>query len=150
MKEKPYRIVGSAAFGKCVCKVMYGTKKFVIVKCKDSMGSLKRIENSLNAFIRGGKNDPSGVYFHLFNYVTNNPGKKFKVEYLFESDSGYELLKKEQEEIDAAKRNPNFLNNQVEAYIPQYNDETEMYGWITKQEVLNFRRWQKNRQRNQR
>jgi hypothetical protein len=145
MKEKPYRIVGSAAFTKCVCKVFYGGRKFVVVKCKDSMQSLKRIENSLNAFIRGGVNDKNGLYFHLFNYVQQNPNKKFKVQYLFESENGYELLKKEQEELDKNKHNPSCLNNQIEAYVPNYNEETEMYGWITKQEVLNFRKWQKHR-----
>jgi hypothetical protein len=144
MKEKPYRIVGSAAFGKCIVKLKYGNK-FVIVKCKEAMSSMKRIENSVNAAVRGGTIDPSGLYAFLIQYVISHPDNKFKVEYK-ESDSGYELLKEEQQLLDVNKSNPACLNNQTEAYIPNYNEETGMYGWITKQELLNFRRWQKGRQ----
>jgi hypothetical protein len=144
MKEKPYRIVGSAAFGKCVVKLKYGNK-YVIVKCKEAMSSLKRIENSVNAAVRGGKVDQSGLYYFLIEYVLTHPDNKFKVEYIKESESGYELLKLEQELLELGKTNTNCLNNQTEAYIPQYNEDTGMYVWITKQEVLNFRKWQKSK-----
>lgn len=145
MLEKPYRIVGSVLHQACVIKLKYNAK-YVIVKVKDSMPGLKSIENGLNAFIRGGKNNPAGYHFHLYNYVKDHPGGKFKVEYLVDSESAYILLKREQEELDEGRGNPNMLNNQTEAHIPPYDPETDQYGWISKNAYLNFHKWLKGRQ----
>ena len=144
MKPKPYRIVGSVAHEKCVVKVKYNSK-YVIAKCKDSIKTLKMIENGLNAFIRGGKNNPAGFHFHLYNYVKDHPGGRFKVEYLLTTDNIYELLKREQEELDKGLADQNMLNNQTEAYIQPYDPETDSYGWISKNAYMNFNKWLKAR-----
>lgn len=147
MKQKPYVIAsGAMQAGQCVLKITYDGKKYIIAKGKEGYGTLKRIENSLNAFIRGGNNDPSGVYFHFFNYIKKNPHKNFVVEVLLESDSAYELLKREQTELDSGKNDRRFMNNQVNAYVPEWKDDTKMYGnWIPPHAVMNFRNWLKKR-----
>lgn len=142
MKEKPYIIRGNTWCEACVIKIKYGAV-YVIAKCKSQPATLKCIENSLNAFIRGGKNNPAGIYFHLFNYVKEHPGNKFKVETLLESESGYLLLKKEKQELDKGRSDYHFLNNQVDPLIPEYNDETDTFGWLTKNNVLNYKKWLK-------
>lgn len=144
MKPKPYIIQSSKFVEKCVCRINYGDK-YVIAKLKHLNQGLDRIENALNAYIRGGKNNPNGLYCHLFDYVNSHPGGKFKVNVLLESENGYELLKKEQMELDLGRKDPNFLNNQIEAYIPERDPDTEMYGWLTTNEVLNFKKWLKGR-----
>lgn len=144
MREKPYRIVGSVLKETCVLKLKYNSR-YVIVKCKNSIIGLKTIENALNAFIRGGKNNPSGLYYYLYNYVRDHPGGKFKVEYLLDSPNAYELLKKEQEELEAGRNDPNMLNNQTQAYIPQFDPETNSYGWIPMNAYLNFHKWLRSR-----
>lgn len=142
MKLKPYTIASGAMLaGSCVIKVTYDGKKYIIVKCKEAYGSLKRIENGLNAFIRGGVNNPDGLYFHFNNYIKKHPHKNFKVEILRESENAYELLKLEQIELDRGKSNKAFLNNQIFAYIPPYNPITLAYGWIPPHAVLNFNNW---------
>lgn len=146
MKKKPYVIAsGHDKHGSCVAKITYDDKKYVIVKCKQAYGSLKRIENGLNAFIRGGTNNPNGLYFHLYNYVKKHPHKDFKVQILLESDNSYELLKLEQTELDEGRKNRAFLNNQVSAYIPPYDEVNRAYGWIPPHAVLNFNNWLKRR-----
>lgn len=148
MKEKPYIIRGDNYCDQpSIVKIKYG-KKFVIAKLKHQSAGLKIIENALNAFIRGGKNNKEGIYYHLFNYVKEHPDNKFKVISLAESDNGYILLIREQHELDNNKRNPDFLNNQTQAYIPEYNSDTEMFGWLKKNEVLNFKKWLKHRRKN--
>jgi hypothetical protein len=143
MKEKPYRIVGDLwCETPALVKIKYGNK-YVIAKCKKQSSSLKSIENSLNAFIRGGKNNPTGIYYHLFNYVKEHPDNHFKVTPILETENVYELLKAEQQELDRGKNNPNFLNNQTEAYIPEYDYDEKAFGWIKQNFVLNFRKWQK-------
>lgn len=146
MKKKDYIIRGSYDVDGCIARVSYNGK-YIIVKCKEMFRSLKNIENAVNAFMRGGLNKPEGLYYHLLNYVKENPGHKFSAKAILVTDNAYELLKREQEELDAGRSNPDFLNNQVEAYIPQYNEDSGHYGWIDRGAVLNFRKWQKARKR---
>lgn len=146
MKDKPYIIRGNTYCEGSVVKIKYGNV-YVIAKCKSQPDSLKRIENGLNAFIRGGKNNPAGIYFHLYNYVKDHPGNSFKVQTLLESNSAYELLKKEKQELDSGKLLTNFMNNQIDPLIPAYDEETEMYGWIKKNEVLNYNKWLKSQKK---
>lgn len=145
MLEKPYTINGNFYNDTpCVVRIEYG-KKYVIAKCKNQHTGLKVIENGLNAFVRGGKNNPTGLYFHLFNYVIKNPNNKFRVKTLLHSENAYELLKLEQQELDKGANNPNFLNNQTEAYLPAYDYDLKSYGWIPQQHVINFKKWLKSR-----
>ncbi len=148
IKEKPYVIRGNNKNQMpCVVKITYGNR-YVIAKMKLQSAGLKRIEDSVNAFVRGGTNNPDGLYHFLLSYVKRQPQHEFKVKTLLFSESPYELLKKEQEELDAGDGNKNFLNNQKQAYIPQYNEEKEMYGgWIRRIDVLNFNNWLKNRKK---
>lgn len=144
MKPKPYVIAsGAMQIGSSVMKITYDGKKYIIVKCKMAYNSLKSIENSLNAFIRGGKNNPDGMYFHFFNYIKKHPHKEFIVEKLIESDNAYELLKREQLELYKGLMDRAFMNNQVNAYIPAYNEDNRAYGWIPAHAVLNFNNWLK-------
>ncbi len=144
MKDKPYIIAsGAMQAGSCVIKVTYDNKKYIIIKCKEGYASLKRIENALNAYIRGGVNNPDGLYFHFYNYIKKNPHKEFQVEVLLESASAYELLKREQTELNNGISDRRFMNNQVTAYIPAYNEDNRAYGWIPSHAVLNFNNWYK-------
>lgn len=147
MKEKLYVIRGNNKNQQesCVVKITYGNR-YVIAKFKTQSAGLKRIEDNVNSFMRGGTNNPDGLYYHLLNYVKRQPQHRFKVQTLLFSDNPYELLKREQEELDKGRKDKNFLNNQIQAYIPQYNEEKKMYGgWIPQIAVLNFNNWLKNR-----
>lgn len=158
MLAKPYIIRGDNYCDEsCVVEISYGffdtkaqreaPKPYVIAKMKKQAAGLKSIEDSLNAFIRGGKNNPGGIYFHLFNYVNDNPGQEFKVKTLLNIDNGYQLLKTEQLLLDAGRGNLLCLNNQLEAYIPAYNEDTKSYGWITRQNVMLFQKFMKARKK---
>lgn len=144
MLIKPYIIRGKLKIlDHTIVKVSYG-KKYVIAKCKTQATYLKTMQNDLNAYLRGGKNNPDGTYFHLYNYVKAHPGGSFVVESLLITDNGYELLKKEQQELDLGRNSPNFMNNQVNAHIPEYDPELGSYGWISVNSVRNFQKWLKN------
>lgn len=148
MKEKPFRIVGSLKHEMSVAKVKYGDK-YVIVKCKNSIKSLKSMENALNAFLRGGKNNPDGFYFHFFNHIKARPGDQIRVEYLSKVDEtdAYAVLVLEQQALDAGLSDKNMLNNQFQAYIPPYDESSGLYGWIPPGAVLNYHNWMKRRKR---
>lgn len=148
MKPKPYRIIGNQYDpNPCVVKISYGDK-YVVVKCKTGSGTLKMIENGLNAFLRGGKNNPDGFHFHFYNHIKDNPGCQPKVSYVSQgSESHYQLLVLEQQELDRGLKDSNMLNNQREAYVPPYDDATGLYGWIPPGAVLNYQNWMKRRKR---
>lgn len=144
MKEKPYQFAMPAmATGRCVVKLTYDNKKYIIAKCKNAYDSLKRIENGLNGFIRGGVNNPEGLYFHFYNYIKKHPHKEFTLEYLSKSENPYELLICEQQALYDGLRDRRFLNNQTRAYIPLYDEINQAYGWIPAHAVLNFNNWLK-------
>lgn len=151
MKPKPYKINGNWDAEESVLKIHYG-RAYVIMKCKNQVHGLQTLENTIAAFIRGNEPNKASIYYHLLMYVKRNPGNTFKVEPLMENipargdrkavvHSGYELLTAEQTALDISKKDPHCLNNNTLAYIPQYNEESMMYGWITRSDVLNFKKW---------
>lgn len=145
MEARPYTINGSWVLESTVVKLFYGPKKYVVVKSKKEFDTLKAIEKQLASFLRGNPLNPGSMYSHLFVYVKKHPDLKFKVVNQLTSESGYELLKKEQELLDEGRKSKVMLNNNTDAYVPLYNVDTQMYGWITKNEFLNFEKWKKSR-----
>lgn len=129
-----------------VVKLHY-ENKYVVFKCKRLAPMLKnQIEKPLGAYIRGTSElNESNLYRFLFEYVKEHPDGKFRVEILLESDNAYELLKREQQELDA--KNPDCLNWYLQAYIPEYNSDTQLYGWIRRTEYMNFKRWLSGRKK---
>lgn len=142
MLEKLYIIRGNNYLDTpCLVKVSY-RNKYVIAKCKSLPATLKNMEDSLNSYLRGGKNNPDGLYYYLNEYVKKYPGDTFKVEMLLASDSPYQLLMREQLELEVGGRN--LLNNQKQVYIPATMHDNGMYaGWIRPIDVTNFRTWLK-------
>lgn len=145
MEARPYTINGSWDRKSTVVKLFYGKKKYVVVKSKNEFTTLKSIEKQLAAFLRGGVDNPANMYIHLFRYVKKNPGSPFKAVLVLESESGYELLKAEQTELDRGRSNPDMLNNNTEAYLPHFDEVAETYGWISKTDAMNFKKWFKKR-----
>lgn len=142
MLEKQYIIRGNLKlYEPCLIKISYH-KKYVIAKCKLQSATIKNIEDSLNSYLRGGKNNPEGLYYFLNEYVKKNPGYEFKVETLLINEAPYKLLVREQLELEAGKTA--LLNNQKEVYIPATLHDNGMYaGWIRPIDVTNFRTWLK-------
>jgi hypothetical protein len=135
MKEKPYIIRGNWNLDTpCIVKISYGSK-YVIAKFMRQSSGLKNIEDALNAYIRGGKNNPNGLYFFLYEYVKKNPGLDFKVETILTGVSPYELLKREQLELEAGRKDKSLLNNQVDVYLPDNST------WIRPIDIVNFNNW---------
>lgn len=131
----------------CVYKLSF-EGKYVIIKAKDHISSINVVQRSLNQFLNGSafQRLPHGLYFYFFTHVEKKKKGVFSVDCLLESESAYELLKAEQIALDASKKDKNCLNNATQAYMPMYNEETGLYGWIKKHEFLAFKKWLKNRQ----
>jgi hypothetical protein len=125
----------------CVYKLFWG-EVYVIVKCKTFVRSRTIIEQSLNAYTSRGKRDL--LYHRFFDYIKTHPFYSFRVKVLLKSDSPYQLLIKEQEELDKAKPDLNCFNNSFEAYVPK-GIQGSRKAWINRGHYLNFMIWKKKR-----
>jgi len=140
-----------------VYKLFYGDR-YVIVKGKTVSGSLFLIVKGYAYFLFGGQGTGNGLqepygkgrqlnvganefYWPLYSYIKNHPGQTWRLERILIDDSGYQLLKAEQEALDAAQGDKKCLNSNRDAYIPKQNAKTGMYGWISAREVGSFNRY---------
>jgi hypothetical protein len=141
----PYKIPKLYGVKSCVYKLSF-EDRYVIVKAKDHQLSIEGIQKALNQFLRHSElqRQQTNLYYHFFSYIEKKKNGYFGAEIILESDNAYDLLKCEQEALNKARRDKKCLNNNVDAYIPAFNELTGMYGWITKQQVLNFRKWVKS------
>lgn len=127
-----------------VYKLSYAGK-YIYIKGKTLAGSLIILADTLNSFDPNNSRFKGHLYTHLYAHVLVNPGAgrwRVKIVATAEKDNDfYLLLKQEQMALDSARYDNLCLNNQMEAYIPNYSEKTGMYGWIPKAAVMNFNRW---------
>ncbi len=130
----------------CVIKLYYATK-YVIIKAKNVKSSCQIIQKSLNQYLRGSdaQQDKGNLYIHLFAYIKEHPDKDFKIKIILQDENIYHLLKSEQQELDKARFDKNCLNNNTDAYLPLFNEDTNSYGWVPMNAYLNFKKWLKNK-----
>lgn len=126
-----------------VYKLSYAGK-FIIIKGRTLAGSLIIISNTFNQYQPDAKRFKNHLYRHLYDHFKANENGRFRIKTLAKKGrktSQYDILKREQMELDKNRYNPLCLNNQIEAYIPLYNEKTDSYGWLNRLEVMNFKRW---------
>jgi hypothetical protein len=125
--------------------------KYIYIKGKSLAGSLIIFIDTFRSYKDDNPDRFKGhLYTHFFKYLQDNPGGRFRVKVLAQvnkSTSFYELLKAEQRLLDGARLDKDCLNNQVEVYVPKYNESTGMYGWIPVPDVMNFKKWLTSPQR---
>lgn len=129
---------------------LFFKKKYVFIKCKTAVGSLKTIFQLMCSYSgQKSQNLPEdNLYLHFVKYFWNETrGYTFRVKVILVSKSASKLLKCEQECLWNKKNDPNCLNNTTEAYIPVYREETATFGWINKGSVLTFQKWKKKQLR---
>lgn len=146
-----------------VYKIFYGDK-YLVVKGKTISGSLFLLVKGYGYFLYGGQGSGNkaeeigngrkltvGVnehYWKFYSYVKTHPKLEWRLEIILRSDSGYRLLRAEQEALDAGVKDKNMLNSNVQAYIPKLREANKekhtlaMYGWLTPQAVTRFLNWQ--------
>lgn len=138
--------IESSTIESCVYRLYYGDK-YIIQKGKNLSGSLFLIQKGLAYFLAYDHKEYEGqnrYFFQFYNHVRSNPGLKFRVEVLFESTNGYQLLKREQIELNESFSDKKCLNNNISAYIPQRKVKGGDFGWISRYHVAAFRRFQKH------
>lgn len=126
--------------------------KFIIIKGRTLAGSLIIIANAYKQYIDDPEDDRWKVhlYKHFYDHYLSNTDSRFRVKTLAKVGGKidqYQLLKREQMELDKYKRTSECLNNNTGAYIPAYKPATNMYGWIAWTAVMSFKRWLDSKER---
>lgn len=124
--------------------------KFIIVKGNTLAGSLIIINNTYSQYGKDKKRFKKHLYGRLYSHVVSNPTGKFTVKvltYRLPVVSQFDLLRREQMELDKNQGNPLCLNNRWDAYVPNYNKDTDKYGWISKDAVMQLRRYLNSKER---
>jgi hypothetical protein len=132
-----------------VYKLSY-SGKFIIVKGKTLAGSLIIINNTYLQYTKDNNRFKGHLYKHLYDHYNDNPSGRFRIKVLAKTDKKidqYKLLKREQMELDRLRYDPSCLNNELEAYIPLYNELADTYGWLNKSAVMNFKRYLSSKER---
>lgn len=126
--------------------------KFIIVKGATLCGSLIIIDGTYHHYRPEKSTYDKHLYKHLYDHYNAHEGGRFRVKVIARVSpklSQYQLLKREQMEIDKNRFNPACLNNATEVYIPLYNAETNMHGWLERTAVMSFKRWLGSKERRQ-
>jgi hypothetical protein len=132
-----------------VYKLSYAGK-FIIIKANTLGGSLKTISDTFEQFSRMNPRFDKHLYRNLYSHYIKHPGMRFRIKVLAKvgpKTTQYQVLKREQMELDKAKYDPQNLNNTDHAYIPEYKPATDTFGWLTKATVAKFKAWEMSKAR---
>ena len=141
---------------KCAFRLYYG-EKFVVIVCNSVYRQIEIIRESLAYYIGTKRAYLKDVYRPLYEYIKDNPGKKFRFELISVNESPYRLLQKSQIAIDEGILNGNCLNLTDTPKVSRYIQAPDLYlsdwekkfkaenKWINRGHYLNFRKWQYNR-----
>jgi len=125
--------------------------KYVIIKGRTMAGSLIIIDNAYRQFGPDKRRFSTHLYRYLFEhfFLTEDCGR-FRIKMLAKLNSKtnqYQLLKREQMELDKARYDTRCLNNNIEAYIPVYSKNTHSFGWIDTSAAANFKKYLNSNER---
>lgn len=126
-------------------KVHFG-KKYLIWKGKSLLQSCQFLAEGIERYIRLLKNDDTDYLYHVCNHIKRTRCISATVEVIdnsfmrnirgAESVNGYAMLVAEQKMLDRASKDPDCLNNNEAAYVPQ---------WITALHLEKFDAFMKDR-----
>lgn len=128
-----------------VYKLTYAGK-YIIVKGKTIDGSLYLVEKGWWWF-NDKKADEGVLYLHFYRHIKSHKNGRFTVKVILATTDQRELLMREQQELDKARYDKKCLNNNTEAYIPAWNENTGKYLWMDKMAVLTLKKYLKSPQR---
>lgn len=121
---------------------LYCGDKYIIHKGKTLGGAIFHIQRACGYFIAYNHNKlteyDQKYYQAFYEYVFKHRDKKFHVEVVLSSEDAYQILVTEQLSLNAAIKDKNCLNNNLNGYVPVLNAKTGIHGWITVDQVNRF------------
>jgi hypothetical protein len=131
--------------GRTVVKLKAGDK-YVITKTGNIEWLCRELGNTLARYV-DGQLPKDNLYYKLVKHIFDFGIKDITVQFLFNSDSGYEVLKFEQDQLDKFYGKKACLNIHRTSYMPRTvnKDQIPISLWLKVNESLNFYKLLKKR-----
>jgi hypothetical protein len=125
--------------------------RYIIIKGASLLGSLTIMDDAYKQYAPDKQRFSTHLYRHWFQhfFLTEDTGR-FRMKTLAKLNaktSQYQLLKREQMELDKARYDYRCLNNEIDIYIPKWNQTKNAFGWLSVSAVANFKRWMQSKER---
>ena len=114
-------------------------EKYYIAKTANPSWMIDEIKATYGRYLRDGIHE-TNLFYPLIRYMHKENNHTLKVEVLFTSTNGYQVLKFELEQLAQHFGNKNCLNKNNVPHIPKTVRAKKGSNWLTVNEELNFRR----------
>ena len=124
---------------KCVIKVKAG-RKYYIGRSLNFDFILKELQLLYNRYkYRQGVWDDN-LYLPIIQHVVERNLPEVEIEILFQSESGYQVLKEELRQLETHFGKRDCLNRNDTPYVPKFKTPSSPNKWLTHNEFLNFKK----------
>ena len=80
------------------------------------------------------------MYLPIVQHVHNTGFYEIQVDIICQDENPYKVIKAEFFALKDHVGNPLCLNKSAEPYTPKFNSKTKMFGWLTVNQFLNFKK----------
>ena len=119
----------------CIIKMWFGSKHYMIWKCKALSQGLNNIAKQIDRELRLGQK-PDSVLDKAIKWIKRARVGQFEVEVLFKSDNARDLLIYEYRALLACKEDPACLNVDYEPQCPKWISQADVEAYKKLREPL--------------
>ena len=123
------------------CARLTAGRKFMIVRSKSLVWLQMHLNDVLKSYNMNGVAD---MYLPLVKHIHNTGYYDVQVDIICQSENPYEVIKAEFLALKEDVGKTNCLNKEAEPYSPKFNKKTGMFGWLTVNQYLNFKKLMKH------
>lgn len=119
------------------CFKIYIGRKFYIAKTKTCLWLPLHLNKMLKQYNMNGTNSQD-IYFPIVKHIHNTGYYECQIAFICQSTNPYEVIKAEFLALQEHKDNSLCINRNDKPYVPKFNPKTNMFGWLTKNQFLNY------------
>lgn len=125
------------------CAKLTVGKKYMIVRTKTLMWLEMHLNDVLKSYNINGVID---MYLPIVKHVHDTGYYEIKVDIICQDGNPYKVIKAEYLALLQEVGKTLCLNKKAEPYMPKFNPKTNMFGWLTVNQFLNFKKLVKKHQ----
>lgn len=115
-------------------------RKYCIVKTKSLIWLQIHLNKVLKAYNMNGTAD---MYTPIVKHVHKTGYYEIAIEIICQDENPYNVIKAEFLALKENVGRPLCMNKTIEPYTPKFNSKTKMFGWLTVNQFLNFKKFVK-------
>lgn len=123
------------------CAKLTVGRKYMIVRTKSLIWLEMHLNDVLKAYNMNGTSD---MYLPIVKHVHDTGYYEVFVDIICQDENPYNVIKVEFLALKEHVGKPLCVNKTIEPYSPKFNKKTKMFGWLTVNQFLNFKKLIKN------